>query len=155
MRTTWGVVKILGSLLPFFRNILEGTTCQGLVSLVDSDLFLRRQTAAAAEEVLLPLLDPDFLDLAMVLSTGIQQTGNIFAHATDGGSHCGHLTSSNRDSSNGGNRTAPCFSLLLFFGLVDKKHTPFLRIHFFIQRGRVPRLVNMQLLLIQMVMVTL
>ena len=59
MRTTRGVVKILGSLLPFIR--LEGTTYQGLVALVAPDIIFRRRTAAAAEEVLFPLLDYDLL----------------------------------------------------------------------------------------------
>ena len=69
MRTTRGVVNISGSLLPFLG--LEGTTCQGLVALVAPDFIIRRRTAAAAEEVLLPLLKPDLLNLALVLLTGI------------------------------------------------------------------------------------
>ena len=70
MRTAQGVVNISGSLLPFLG--LEGTACQGLVALVAPDFIIRRKTAAAAEEVLLPLLDTDFLNLALVLLTGIQ-----------------------------------------------------------------------------------
>ena len=101
MLTTWGVVKISGSLIPSLINLHEGTTCKGLVSLVSLYLFLRIRTAAAAEEfILLPLFDPDFIDLALVLSIDIQQTGNIVAHSTEVVSHCGHLTSSNRDSRN-------------------------------------------------------
>ena len=119
MHTTWGFVKILGSLLPFLRKLFEGTTCQVLVALVAPDLILRRQPAAAVEEVILHLLDPDFLNLALVLFTGVQQTGNIVAHATEGGIHCGHLTFSNRYSSNGGNRTAPSFPLPPLHRLVD------------------------------------
>ena len=85
MHTIWGVVKISGSLLPSLRNLHEGTTSQGLVYLVALDLFLRRLTADKAEEfILLPLLDPDFLDLALVLFIDIQQTGNIVAYATEG-----------------------------------------------------------------------
>ena len=72
MRTTWGVVKISGSLIPSLQKLYEGTTCKGLVSLVALDIFLRRRTTASAEEfILLPLLDPVFLDLVLVLSTGI------------------------------------------------------------------------------------
>ena len=83
MRTTWGFAKISGTLLPFLINLHEGTTLQGLVSLVALDLFLRKRTAAAAEEFILPrLLDTDFLDLALAFYTGIQQTSNIVAHAT-------------------------------------------------------------------------
>ena len=152
MRTTWGVVNISGSLIPFIRKLLKGTTCQVLVALVAPDLILRRRTAAAAEEVLLPLIDPDFLDLELVLFTGIQHAGNIFARATEGGSHCGHLNFSNKDSSNGGNSMAPSFPLPLFYRLVDKNHTPFQRLHLSIHRGRVPRLVSMHLLLIQVFM---
>ena len=69
MRTTRGVVNISGYLLPFLG--LEGTACQGLVALVAPDFIIRRQTAAAAEEVLLPLLNSDLLNLALVLLTGI------------------------------------------------------------------------------------
>ena len=69
MRTTHGVVNISGSLLPFLR--LDGTTCQGLIALVATDLIFIRLTAAASEEVLLPLLDSDLLNLALVLITGI------------------------------------------------------------------------------------
>ena len=72
MRTTWGGFNISGSLLPFLRSILEVTMYQGLVALVARDLILRRRTAAADDEVLLPLLDPDLLDLVLVLLTGIQ-----------------------------------------------------------------------------------
>ena len=69
MRTTLGVVNISGSLLPFL--ILEGTTWQGLFALFAPDLIFRRQTAAAAEEVLPPLFDSDIFNLALVLLTGI------------------------------------------------------------------------------------
>ena len=119
MRTIWGVVNISGSLLLFLRKLPEGTTCQVLFALVAPDLIFRRRTSDTAEEILLPLLDDDFLDLALVLFTGIQQPGNIVAHATESGSHCRHFYSSNRDSSNGGNRTTPSFPLPLFHRLVD------------------------------------
>ena len=69
MRTTRGLVNISGFLLPFLG--FEGTACQGLVSLVANDFIFRRQSAAAAEEYLLPLLNSDVLNLAMVLLTGI------------------------------------------------------------------------------------
>ena len=69
MRTNRGVVTISGSLLSFLR--LDGTTCQGLVALVAPDLIFRRQTAAAAEEVLIPLIDSDLFNLALVLLTSI------------------------------------------------------------------------------------
>ena len=69
MCTTQGVVNISGSLLPFLG--FEGTACQGLVALVAPDFIIRRHTAAAAEEVLLPLLNPDIFNLALVLLTGI------------------------------------------------------------------------------------
>ena len=72
MRTTWGFVNISGSLLLFIRKILEETTCQGLVALVAPGLILRRRPAAAAGDVLFPLLDPDLLDLALFLFTGMQ-----------------------------------------------------------------------------------
>ena len=116
MHTTWGVVKISGSLLPSLRNLHEGTTRTGLVSLVALDLLFRRRNDAAAVEkfIILPMLDTDFIDHAMVLSTGIQKTGNTIAHATEGGSHCRHLTSSHRYSSNRGSRKAPCFPLRLY-----------------------------------------
>ena len=87
MRTTWGFVNISGSLLPFLRKLLEGTTCQCLVTLVAPDLILRRRTAAFSEEVLFPLIDPDLLNLALVLFTGIKLPRNIVAHATESGSH--------------------------------------------------------------------
>ena len=46
--------------------------CQGLVALVAPDLIFRRRTAAAAaEEVLFPLLSSGLFDLALVLLTGI------------------------------------------------------------------------------------
>ena len=131
---------------------LEGTMCQGLVALVAPDLIFRRRTAAAAEEVLFSLLDSDLLNIALVLFTGIQQPGNIVAHATESVSHCGHLAFSNGDSSNGGNRTTPSFPLPLFHRLVDENHTPFQRLHFTIDRGRLPYLVDMHLLLCQVVM---
>ena len=69
MGTTRGVVNISGSLIPFLR--LDGTTCQGLDALIAPDLIFRRLTAAAAEEVLLPLLDSDIFNLALVLLAGI------------------------------------------------------------------------------------
>ena len=69
MRTIRGVVNISGSLLPFLG--LEGTACQGLVALVAPDFIIRRRTAVADEEVLLPLLNPDLFNLALVLLTGI------------------------------------------------------------------------------------
>ena len=69
MHTTQGVVNISGSFLLFLG--LEGTACQGLVALVAPDFIFRRQTATAAEEVLLPLLDSDIFNLALVLLTGI------------------------------------------------------------------------------------
>ena len=69
MRTAWGVVNIEGSLLPFLG--LEGIARQGLVAFVAPDLIIQRQTAAAAEEVLLPLLNSDIFNLALVLLTGI------------------------------------------------------------------------------------
>ena len=69
MRTTQGVVNISGSLLPFLG--LEGTACQVMVALVDPDFIFQRRTAAAAEEVLLPLLNSDLFNLALVLLTGI------------------------------------------------------------------------------------
>ena len=69
MRTTRGVVNISGSLLPFLG--LEGTTFQGLVALVAPDFITQRRTAAAAEEVLLPLLKSDLFNLALVLLTSI------------------------------------------------------------------------------------
>ena len=53
MRTTRGVVNISGSLLPFLG--LEGTACQGMVSLVAPYFIIRRRTADVAEEFLLPL----------------------------------------------------------------------------------------------------
>ena len=64
-----GVVNISGSFLSFLG--LEGIACQGLVALVVPDFIIRRQTAAAAEEVLLPLLDSDLFNIALVLLTGI------------------------------------------------------------------------------------
>ena len=70
MLTTRGVVNISGSLLPFLG--LNGTACQGLVALVAPDYVFRRRTAdAAAEEVLLPLLESDLFNLALVLLIGI------------------------------------------------------------------------------------
>ena len=123
-----------------------------MVALVAHDLIFRRRTAAAAEEVLFPLLDSDLLSLVLVFLTGVQKPGNIVARATDSGSHRGHLAFSNRDSSNRGNRTTPSFPLPLLHILVDEKHTPLQRIHFTIERGRVPCLVDMHLLLSQVVM---
>ena len=69
MHTILGVVKISGSLLPFLE--LEGTACQVLVDLVAPGFIIQRRTATAAEEVLLPLLNPDLFNLALVLLTGI------------------------------------------------------------------------------------
>ena len=83
MRATWGVVIISGCLLLFLINHLEKTTCQGLVASVAPNIVLRRQTAAAAEVVLFPLIDSDLLNIALVLLTGIKQPGNIVAHATE------------------------------------------------------------------------
>ena len=150
MRTTRGVVNISVS-LPSFLG-LEGTACQGLVALVAPDFIIRRQTADAAEEVLLPLLDSNLFNLVLVLLTGIYQTGNIFAHATESGSHCGHLDFGNRYSSNEGNRKTSSFPMSLLHRLVDEKYTPFQRLHFIIGRGRVPCLVDMHLLLSQVIM---
>ena len=123
-----------------------------MVALVAPDLIFRRQTAAAAEEVLLPLLDSDLFNLALVLLTGIYQPGNIIAHATESGSHRRHLAFGNRDSSNGGNRTTYSFTIPLFHRLVDEEHAPFQWLHLTMGRGRVPCLVDMYLLLIQVVM---
>ena len=69
MRITRGVVNISGSLLLFLG--LEGTVCQGLVVLVAPDFIIRRRTDAAAEEVLLPLLNPDLSNIELVILTGI------------------------------------------------------------------------------------
>ena len=69
MSTTRGVVNISGSLLSFLE--LEGTACQGLIALVAPDFIFRRRIAAAAEEVLLHLLNSDLFNLALVLLTGI------------------------------------------------------------------------------------
>ena len=80
MHTARGVVNISGSLLPFLG--LEVIACQGLVALVAPNIIIRRRNAAADEEVLFTLLDSDLLDLALVLFTGIQQTGNIVAYTT-------------------------------------------------------------------------
>ena len=64
MRTTWGVVKISGSLFPSLRKLHEVTMCQGLVSLVALYLFLRIQMYDAAKEfIILPLLDPIVIPL--------------------------------------------------------------------------------------------
>ena len=78
--------------------------------------------------------------------------GQIIAHGTESGSHRGYLAFGNRDSSNGGDRTTPSFPIPLFHRLVDEEHTTFQRLHFTIVRGRVPFLVDMHLLLIQVVM---
>ena len=69
MRTARGVVNISGSFLPFLG--LEGIACQGLVALVAPNFIIRRRTAAAAEEVLLPLLNPALFNRALVLLSGI------------------------------------------------------------------------------------
>ena len=69
MRTTRGVVNISGSILLFLE--LEGIACQGLVALVAPDFIFRRRIAAAAEEVLLNLLNSDLFNLALVLLTVI------------------------------------------------------------------------------------
>ena len=45
--------------------------CQDLVALVAPDIIFRRKTAAAAEEVLLPLIDSDLFNIALVLLTAI------------------------------------------------------------------------------------
>ena len=69
MRTTRGFVIISGSLLPFIG--LEGTACQGMVALVAPDFIIRKRTDDAAEEVLLPLLNPDLFNIELVLLAGI------------------------------------------------------------------------------------
>ena len=69
MRTARGVVNISGSLLPFLG--VEVIACQCLVALVAPDFIIRIRTAAAAEDVLLPLLHSDLLNLALVLLNGI------------------------------------------------------------------------------------
>ena len=58
-----------GSLILFLG--LEVTACQGLVALVALDFIFRGLTAAAAKEVLLPLLNSDLFNLVLVLLTGI------------------------------------------------------------------------------------
>ena len=69
MRTACRVVNILGSLLMFLG--LEGTACHVMVALVAPDFIIQRRPAAAVEEVLLCLLNPDLFNLALVLLTGI------------------------------------------------------------------------------------